>query len=124
METGKAIIIINHGTRSVIAQEDFAKMIGNIRGRFPELTIEKASMELCLPDMPSVVKKLYERGVKSITVIPFFLLRGMHIAQDIPEIIAREKRKYSDLEITMGKPLMPDDRLVNIECDRIKEALQ
>ena len=124
METGKAIIIINHGTRSVVAQEDFAKLIENIRGRLPELTIEKASMELCPPDMPSVVKKLYEQGVKNIAVVPFFLMRGMHIAKDIPEIIAEEKDKYSDLEISMGTPLMPDDRLIDIECDRIKEALQ
>ena len=124
MEIDKAIIIINHGTRSVVAQEDFAKLIESIRGRFPELTIEKASMELCPPDMPSVVKKFYEQGVKSITVVPFFLLRGMHIAKDIPEIIAEEKNKYPDLKITMGKPLMPDDRLMDIECDRIKEALQ
>ena len=124
MEIDKAVIIINHGTRSVVAQEDFAKLIEDIRGRFPGLTIEKASMELCGPDMPSVVKRLYEQGVENITVVPFFLLRGMHIANDIPEIIAEEKNKYPDLEITMGKPLMPDDRLMDIECDRIKEALQ
>ena len=124
MEKDKAVIIINHGTRSVVAQEDFVKLIEDIRGRFPELTIEKASMELCGPDMPSVVKELYEQGVKNITVVPFFLLRGMHIAKDIPEIISGEKNKYPDLEIVMGKPLTPDNRLVDIECDRIREALQ
>ena len=124
MQNNKAVIILNHGTRNKQAQESFNTFVQTLRGKFPAVIVEHASMELSEPSMPVIIKKLYESGRRDIVIVPFFLFSGMHIVRDIPEIIEEERRKYSDLRITFGKPLMPDERLRDILYDRIKETLQ
>ncbi len=124
MKQDKAVIILNHGTRNKQAQEGFNTFVQTLKGKFPSVIVEHASMELSEPSMPVIIKKLYESEKRDIVIIPFFLFSGMHIVRDIPEIIEKERQKYSDLKITFGKPLMPDKRLSDILYDRIKEILQ
>ena len=124
MQNDKAVIILNHGTRNKQAQESFNTFAQTLRKKFPAMIVEHASMELSEPRIPIVIKKLYESGKRDIVIVPFFLFSGMHIVRDIPEIIEKERQKYSDLKITFGKPLMPDNRLMDILYDRIKETLK
>ena len=123
MKDEKAVIVLNHGTRNIQAQEGFVTFVQALKERFLAVTIEPASMELSEPRVSDVIKKLYESGTRNIAIVPFFLFSGMHIVKDIPAIIAEERQKYSDLKITFGKPLMPDDRLRKIIMDRIKEMI-
>ena len=124
MQNDKAVIILNHGTRNKQAQESFNVFARTLREKFQAVIIEHASMELSEPSMPVIIKKLYESGKRDIVIVPFFLFSGMHIVKDIPEIIEEERQKYSDLKITFGKPIMPDNRLMDILYDRIKETLK
>ena len=120
MKDEKAVIVLNHGTRNIQAQEGFVVFVQTLKERFSAIVIEHASMELSEPRVSDVIKKLYESGTRNIAIVPFFLFSGMHIVKDIPGIIAEERQKYSGLKITFGKPLMPDERLQEIIIDRIK----
>ena len=121
MKKNKAVIILNHGSRNRLAQRDFLDFVERVKKKKPDLRIEQASMELSSPDIPRIVNKLYDEGTRFITVIPFFLFRGVHIVKDIPEMIKVERAKYADLDIVMGRVLLPDERLEQIVIERIKE---
>ncbi|MDA8233486.1 MAG: hypothetical protein M0Z31_01505 [Clostridia bacterium] len=54
--------------------------------------------------------------------MPFFLYFGIHLQEDIPEILKEEKAKYPGVEIVMASNLGADIRLVDILLDRIKEV--
>ncbi len=123
MAEDKAVIILGHGSRNKQAQLEFFDFVESVKEKQPDLCIEQASMELSPPDIPTVVNKLYNKGVRSIVVAPFFLFRGMHIVKDIPEIIEEQKSKYPDLNIVMSKGLLPDERLEEIVIERIREVV-
>lgn len=123
MKQSKAVIILNHGSRNKLAQQDFLNFVQTLKQEQPSLRIEHASMELSPPNMPSVISKLYNEGIRSIVVVPFFLFRGMHIVRDIPEMIKEQESNYPDLNIAMGKVLLPDGRLEQIVIERIREAI-
>lgn len=123
MKQNKAVIILGHGSRNKLAQQDFLDFVQAVKQEQLSLRIEHASMELSPPNIPSVISKLYNEGIRSIVVVPFFLFRGMHIVNDIPKIIEEQKVKYSNLDIVMGKVLLPDGRLKQVVIERIKEAV-
>lgn len=123
MGNSKAVIILSHGSRNKLAQQDFLDFVKAVKRKSPDLRIEHAFMELSSPDIPDVVNRLYNEGIRFMAIIPFFLFRGMHIVKDIPGIVEKQKLKYPDLNIVMGKTLLPDERLQQIMIKRIKEVV-
>lgn len=122
MTENKTVIILSHGSRNKLAQQDFLDFIQAVKEKHPKLRIEHACMELSPPNISAVVNRLYDEGIRFIAIIPFFLFRGMHIVKDIPKIIEEQKVKYPNLDIVMGKVLLPDECLQQIVTERIKEA--
>ena len=118
----KAVIILSHGSRNKLAQQDFLDFVKAVKEKEQGLRIEQASMELSPPDIPAVVTKLYNEGIRLIIVVPFFLFRGMHIVKDVPDIIEQQKARYPDLNIVLSEVLLPDERLQDIVIERIREV--
>ena len=72
MKDEKAVIVLNHGTRNIQAQEGFVVFVQTLKERFSAIVIEHASMELSEPRVSDVIKKLYESGTRNIAIVPFF----------------------------------------------------
>ncbi len=80
-------------------------------------------MEISEPLIPETVDKLYSRGIKEIIVLPYFLYSGIHIREDIPEILLMEKNKRPDLKISMAQPIGYHEALVDILKERASGEL-
>ncbi|MDA8233263.1 MAG: CbiX/SirB N-terminal domain-containing protein, partial [Clostridia bacterium] len=108
------IIILGHGSKAPQALETLQAVGTKVQQTMTGFKVEVASMEFNKPDIPEAVANLVNQGVNKIVVVPFFLYFGIHLQEDIPEILKEEKAKYPGVEIVMASNLGADTRLVDI----------
>lgn len=117
----EAVIILAHGSRADEANacvHDIVRMVDS-RGEFD--VVEPAFMGHCQPDLESAVKKVVQRGIDKVVLMPLFLYRGIHVQEDIPEDIKRLQAKYG-IEMAFANHLGADQRIADIVVDRIREV--
>ena len=116
----KGIIVIGHGSRSKEAQQQFKQVVRMVREK-TKLFVEGAFMELAEPGFFDVTKKMEDMGINEITVYPLFLFSGVHIKEDIPDMIKEAEQKHSSISFNMLEPIGVREELVNIVANSIKE---
>ncbi len=115
------VLILAHGSREKQTMQTMDKIVDMVKAKLPDTVIECAYLQFCEVNLEKGLKKLIEKGVKNIKVVPYFLFSGIHIQEDIPAEINEFLKDYPDVKITMGKTLGADERLADIVADRIKE---
>ncbi len=118
----QVVLIIGHGSRSKEAQETFNTMVNMVRDRSDFKVVEGAHMELCSPSIQEVVERVVKEGSEEIIIIPYFLYEGIHIREDIPEIIEKLRDKYKEVSFKMGRPIGAEPLLSEILIKRAKEV--
>ena len=111
------MIVIGHGSRSEYAKQTFFKTVERLR-EIMDLETEGCFMEISEPRIPETISLMYKRGIREITVVPCFLFNGIHIMEDIPEILLAEKNRYADLKICMAQPIGYHESIADILKDR------
>lgn len=121
----KGILVVSHGSRSEEARETFEQIIQWTKEELDQSghqeadRVHMAYMELCKPTLPEAIDDMVRQGFEEITVVPYFLYRGIHLKEDIPEILEACRKKHPDLTIELGEMLGQDRRLAKILADRI-----
>lgn len=100
----KGLIVIGHGSRSKDAKEAFYQVVEQLKGD-TNCEVEGCFMEISEPFIPETIEKMYNKGVREFTALPYFLFNGIHIKEDIPEILSSVKEKYADISIAMAQPI-------------------
>ncbi|WP_026894565.1 sirohydrochlorin chelatase [Clostridiisalibacter paucivorans] len=118
---GKGLLIVGHGSRSSDAQKTFEKVVDMVKEMASYEMVAGAHMEISEPNIPMVVGGLVENGIKNILVVPYFLYEGIHIKEDIPEIIGELSDKYKNVTFKMGKPIGAEPLLADIILKRAEE---
>lgn len=113
----KGTVVVGHGSRSKDAVDVFFKIVDRLRNKI-EGEVEGCFMELSKPNIPETFKKMYENGVREFTVLPYFLFNGIHIKEDIPEILREIKEKYGDIKISMAGPLGYHEYIIDMLKER------
>lgn len=116
------IILLAHGSRRETANEVLPRLAEMVKEEGKYDRINCAFLQFTSPDLREALKEQAEDGIEEITVVPVFLFNGIHLQEDIPEILAEEKNKYPQVEIKLAAPLGADPRLGEIIKDRINEA--
>lgn len=111
-------LVIGHGSRSKEAMEAFYQIVEQLKGSING-EVEGCFMEISEPHIPETIEKMYNNGVRNITVLPYFLFNGIHIKEDIPEILTSVKKQYTDIAITMAQPISYHNYVVEILKERL-----
>ena len=119
----QGILIIGHGSRAESAVEEFNKIVAMVKENRPELKVEGAHMELAEPSIETVSKNYYDDGVRKIITLPYFLYEGVHIKEDIPEILEEIEQKYDGLKFKMARPIGADPMIAKILLQRAEEFI-
>jgi len=119
----RAILIVGHGSRSKDAQNIFNEIVQIVKDKASYDIVEGAHMELCDPSIPNVVEKMVQKQVQEILVVPYFLYEGIHIKEDIPEIIEELSKKYNGLKFKMARPIGAEPMLADILIERAREII-
>ncbi len=117
----KAVLIVGHGSRSKAAQNIFTEIVEMVKAKMSDQLVEGAHMELCEPSIEATVALLAEQGVDSIAIVPYFLYEGIHIREDIPEIIQTLSEQYPHIEFKFGRPIGAESLLADILVQRALE---
>ncbi|WP_227766491.1 sirohydrochlorin chelatase [Zhaonella formicivorans] len=117
------VVILGHGSRLQEANQGLDAIVEMIKVKMANTFVEKAFMSQAEPTLADAIAKLSRQNTERIVVMPLFLFPGMHVQQDIPEILAEEKEKYAGkIEIVLAQNLGSDPRIAEIAIDRIREV--
>jgi len=95
----KALLIIAHGSRRKDSNDEVRRLADRIRENSGPAfgLVVSAFLEISSPQMDSAIADLAEEGATSITVFPYFLAAGTHVANDLPRIVDEEKELYPNI---------------------------
>jgi sirohydrochlorin ferrochelatase len=112
----KAILLVAHGSRRAESNAEIARLTERLatkaESRFE--IVEHAFLELCDPLIPDGIQTCIEQGATSVSVVPYFLARGTHVADDIPEQVAIKQVEYPNMDIHITDYLGTSDELVDV----------
>ncbi|MFF2447098.1 sirohydrochlorin chelatase [Neobacillus sp. NPDC058068] len=114
----EAVIYLAHGSRRAAANEKFIAFIKKVMHQSAVAIQSYGFLENKEPSITQAIDTCIEQGASKITVVPVFLLPGVHAAVDIPA----ELDRYPDVVFHYGRPLGVDDSMVEILADRLAAA--
>ncbi|MFK9092041.1 sirohydrochlorin chelatase [Bacillus salipaludis] len=115
MET---IIYIAHGSRRDTANTKFIDFMQNVMQQSSATIQTFAFLEHAEPSVAQAIETCIDQGANEITVVPVFLLPGIHADLDIPA----ELERFPDVIFHYGRPLGVNDIMVEILADRLAAA--
>ncbi len=117
----KGILVVAHGSRIKETENTLVSILGMVREKMPGVCIEHAFMEFSDQTLEKAVRALIDKSVSEIKVVPYFLFMGVHLREDIPNMIKECTAGYPNIQVVMGEPLGVDPRLADILVDRISK---
>lgn len=114
----KAILYVAHGSRRESWNEEFVTFIKKVMMLSAEPIQGFGFLEQAEPSIERAVEACIARGATEITLVPIFLLPGVHVNQDLPAICSN----YSEVTFRIANPLGVDAIMVEILHDRLRDA--
>jgi sirohydrochlorin ferrochelatase len=117
----RAVILIGHGSRAAGADGDMERIAERIRSTTHRI-VEVCQMSGKGTPFAEAFEKCMQQGSMEIIVIPYFLHFGVHLRQDIPEMLREAAGKHPQIRLVLGRHLGYDDSLVTLIRKRIGES--
>ncbi len=108
------LIACAHGTRSLEGRAVVKSVVDGVRALAPELDVREAFVDIEEPEIAAAVADAVRDG-SSAVVVPLLLSTGFHVRHDIAAAVEGHGA-------VSGDPMGPDERLVTILVERLKEA--
>ncbi|ASJ71500.1 sirohydrochlorin chelatase [Granulosicoccus antarcticus] len=112
----KSLLLVAHGSRRAESNIEIATLAARLAdkasGEYD--IVEHAFLELADPLIPDGIERCIAKGATSVQVIPYFLARGTHVADDIPEQVAIKQAEYPDMDIRITRYLGTSDEMVDV----------
>lgn len=112
----EAIIYVAHGSRNKAANEKFHSFINEVMKRSEAPIQAYGFLEHAEPSIAEAIESCIDKRAKAMTIVPVFLLPGIHANVDIPSVF----KKYPDVFFRYGQPLGVEDCMTEILCDRLE----
>ncbi|KEZ77485.1 sirohydrochlorin chelatase [Salinisphaera hydrothermalis] len=99
-----ALLVVAHGSRRAESNDEVRALTDRVResagDRFA--AIDCAFLELAPPSIPDGLERLIERGATHVTVLPYFLAAGRHVAEDIPAEVEQTRTMHPNVTIEIA----------------------
>lgn len=116
------MIVLGHGSRRREVGEAFTAMVERVARRMPGMTVLPAFFSLGEPTLADQVRRLAADGCSRIVIMQYFLYNGVHIEQDIPEMIAELRREMPGLQFVVQPTLQDDPAMETLIANRLLAA--
>jgi sirohydrochlorin ferrochelatase len=101
----RALVVLDHGSRRPEAHAHLERIAEGIRQRAPEVRVYVAHMELAAPSLHEAIDACVRDGATEVVVLPFFLVPGLHLTEDIPALVREATARHPDLGVEVAAPL-------------------
>jgi sirohydrochlorin ferrochelatase len=117
----RAMILIGHGSRATGADDDMEKIAAGLRAKLGGIVATCRMSGRGIP-FDEAFDQCVRQGAKSVIVLPYFLHFGVHLREDIPEMLREAVAKHPEVRLVLGRHLGYDDTLVTLVAKRIGES--
>lgn len=119
----KAVVLVGHGSRARGFSAAMKKVAADLSAA-PELgRVVCAYLEITPPSIPDAIARCVEEGAREVRVLPYFVLSGRHVKEDMPRIVAEARKKHGRrARIILCPYLGYDKRMVQLARKRISQA--
>lgn len=116
----KSLLIVAHGSRRQASNDEVRALTDRIAGKAGQdfQHVQSAFLELAEPSIPDGIVECIEKGAKEITVLPYFLSAGRHVAEDIPNEVASVSGNYPDVDIKIAPYLGSMDQIADLMLEQ------
>ena len=116
-----AVILIGHGSRAAGADDDMERIAEGLRAKLGGIVAICRMSGRGIP-FDEAFDQCIRQGAKSVIVLPYFLHFGVHLREDIPDMIRKASRRSPEVRLVLGRHLGYDDALVTLVAKRARES--
>jgi len=117
-----ALLLIAHGSRRPEANADLEFVAAALRGRGRYPDVQVSYLELADPGIEAGGALCAGRGATAVTLLPYFLSPGKHVAEDLTAARARLSARFPAVRFALAAPLGRHPLLLDILEERASEA--
>ncbi len=112
----KSLLLVAHGSRRTESNEEIERLTARITARAGDEfgIVEHAFLELAEPSIPDGIQRCLDRGASVVNVLPYFLARGTHVVEDIPEQVAIKQVEHPEADIRITDYLGTADEMADL----------
>ena len=112
----KSLLIVAHGSRRDASNDEVRILATEVAKRLqlPTEQVQVAFLELALPSIETAFDECFQRRVNEVSVLPYFLASGSHVASDVPREIAAAQLKWPDKTIRVLPHIGAADSMVGL----------
>ena len=118
-----AIIVFAHGSAVPEANQGIARLAEEVSRR-AGCAAGCAFLEMAQPDLGGAIAETVAAGAHRIVVIPYFLAMGVHVREDLPRLIKRQRALFPEVEILVGESLESSPAMADVVLDRVRGVLE
>ena len=105
------IMVCGHGSRDVVAVEEFQRLVRTLARRLPEHPLESGFLEFARPIIREGLDRLRGRGVDHVLAVPGMLFAAGHVKNDLPSVLNAYAAEHG-IRIDFGRDLGIDPKLL------------
>lgn len=100
----KALLLVAHGSRREQSNEEIRQLATQVAAHSDNRADYTACafLELSEPSIPDGIQDCIDHGATQIEVFPYFLSRGRHVAEDVPELVLQKQQSCPDIDIRIS----------------------
>jgi sirohydrochlorin cobaltochelatase len=118
-----AILLVGHGTRNELGQQQFLKLAEHLRAAVAPLPVEVAYIELQTPSIQDALISLHAQRLKKIILSPALLFAAGHAKQDVPAAVELAQQHCPGLVVTLAEPLGCHEAVLQLAAKRFQNSL-
>lgn len=120
---GTGVMLCGHGSRNQLAVGEFAVLADALCAKLPGVPVEYGYLEFADPVIHHGLDKLRAQGLSRILAVPGMLFAAGHAKNDIPSVLNTYAAMHPGIEITYGRELGVDLKMLRAAGDRIAEGI-
>ena len=117
------LLLVGHGTREAVGVEEFLTSAAQVAALAGETPVEPCFLEFAQPSIVEGFRRLVERGVRRIVVVPVLLFAAGHARRDIPLAVAAVASEFPHVAVTQAAQLGCHADLLQLSELRYQTAL-
>ncbi len=121
MENRSGIVVVGHGTSSILGVAEFASVMARLRSFFPAYPLSFGFLELAQPTIDQGMEVLAGKGVTSVLTVPLLLFAAGHAKSDIPAAVLQAAGKRRIEVIGQSEVLGLHPQITGLSLRRYRE---
>ena len=117
-------MVCGHGSRDTGAVEEFQAVAQGLKERLPQYETDWGFLEFATPVIRTGLNALRNKGIRKVLAVPGMLFAAGHAKNDIPSVLNAYQTQNPELEISYGRELGIDLKLIRAAGERVEDALQ